>query len=132
MTGCPMLVAADVLESAAWYVEILGADNAHPGDEFAMIMHDSQLVLMLHHKTFNEHPALEVPEGPTAGAGVLLYFWVDDVDASFARATAIGAAALDKPHMNPNAQALEFSLRDPDGYAVTIAAKRRQEEANAG
>ncbi len=124
MTGCPMLVVADVPKSAAWYSEILGAENVHPGDEFAMIMHESQLVLLLHHREFNEHPALEVPEGPTAGAGVLFYFWVDDVEAAFARATAIGAAALDEPHMNPNAQGVEFSLRDPDGYAVTVAAKR--------
>ena len=28
----------------------------------------------------------------------------------------------DSPHVNPNTQTREFSLRDPDGYYVTISA----------
>jgi hypothetical protein len=28
----------------------------------------------------------------------------------------------EEPHLNPNTQTLEFSLRDPDGYYVTISA----------
>ena len=38
----------------------------------------------------------------------------------------IAGAALDvfegEPHVNPNTQTSEFSLRDPDGYYVTISA----------
>jgi catechol 2,3-dioxygenase-like lactoylglutathione lyase family enzyme len=123
-----MLVSSDVLASAAWYTTILGAENVHPGDEFAMLMHDSSLVLLLHHQEFDEHPGLEVPKGETAGAGVLLYFWVDDVPAAYERAREIGANTLDEPHMNPNAGAIEFSLRDPDGYAVTVAARRTEQK----
>jgi len=35
-----------------------------------------------------------------------------------------GAPVLDEeePHVNPNTRTLEFSLRDPDGYYVTISA----------
>jgi hypothetical protein len=38
-----------------------------------------------------------------------------------------GARALvgrleEEPHLNPNAGTNEFSLRDPDGYYVTISA----------
>lgn len=125
MTGCPMIVARDVAASADWYADILGGVNSHGGDEFAMIMHDEQLVLMLHHREFDGHPALEVPVDVPFGAGVLLYFWVDDVEAAFERARARGADVLDRPHQNPNARAIEFSLRDPDGYGVSIAAKAR-------
>ncbi len=28
----------------------------------------------------------------------------------------------EEPHLNPNTQTQEFSLRDPDGYYVTISA----------
>ena len=28
----------------------------------------------------------------------------------------------EEPHLNPNTQTMEFSLRDPDGYFVTISA----------
>jgi hypothetical protein len=28
----------------------------------------------------------------------------------------------EEPHLNPNTQTKEFSLRDPDGYYVTISA----------
>jgi hypothetical protein len=28
----------------------------------------------------------------------------------------------EEPHVNPNTQTMEFSLRDPDGYFVTISA----------
>ena len=128
VTGCPMLVVADVAGSASWYVEILGGENVHPGDEFAMIMHEASLVLLLHHREFEEHPALSAPNGGAPGVGVLLYFWVDDLDAAYERARTIGAETLDEPHLNPNAGAREFSLRDPDGYGVTVASKRRDAE----
>lgn len=120
MSGCPMLVVDDVEASADWYAGILGGVNAHPGPEFSMIMLGSRLVLMLHHRDFSEHPTLTAP-GATPGAGVLLYFWVADVHAAHARALERGAAVAGKPKMNPNARAVEFSLRDPDGYAVTVA-----------
>lgn len=129
MTGCPLLVVADVLASSRWYNEILGSSNVHGGDEFGMIMLDDQLVLMLHHRDIDEHPALDVPGDERPGTGVLLYFWVSDVDAAYARALAIEADAVDEPHMNPNAGAVEFSLRDLDGYSVTVAAKRKWENA---
>ena len=118
-----MIVADDVEASAEWYAELLGGVNAHPGSEFSMIMLGSHLVLMLHHRDAEEHPALAIPEDATRGAGVLLYFWVEDVNAAFERAKALGADLLDEPHLNPKAMAVEFSLRDPDGYAVSVSAE---------
>lgn len=123
MTGCPMLVSRDVAASAAWYAEVLGGHNVHPGDEFAMVMMGSNLVVMLHHVEFGEHPGLSVPAAGSPGSGVLLYFWVDDVAAAYERARGMGANLLDEPHENPNSKATEFSLRDPNGYAVTVSAR---------
>jgi len=38
------------------------------------------------------------------------------------RARALVARLEEEPHVNPNTETEEFSLRDPDGYYVTINA----------
>jgi catechol 2,3-dioxygenase-like lactoylglutathione lyase family enzyme len=58
----------------------------------------------------------------TPGNGLLLFFRVDDFDASLKRARALVARLEEEPHANPNTRTMEFSLRDPDGYYVTISA----------
>jgi hypothetical protein len=51
-----------------------------------------------------------------------LFFRVDDFDMALKRARMLVARFEEEPHMNPNTQTKEFSLRDPDGYYVTISA----------
>jgi uncharacterized protein YccT (UPF0319 family) len=58
----------------------------------------------------------------TPGNGLLLFFRVDDFDASLKRARALAPRLEEEPHANPNTRTMEFSLRDPDGYYVTISA----------
>ena len=55
------------------------------------------------------------------GNGLLLCFHVDDHDAVLERARALGQVLTEEPHLNPNTGTLEFSLRDPDGYCVTVS-----------
>jgi hemoglobin len=50
-----------------------------------------------------------------------LFFRVDDFDMALKRARAL-TRLEEEPHVNPNTQTREFSLRDPDGYHVTISA----------
>jgi hypothetical protein len=38
------------------------------------------------------------------------------------RARALVGRFDEEPHLNPNTQTMEVSLRDPDGYYVTISA----------
>jgi hypothetical protein len=38
------------------------------------------------------------------------------------RARALVARLEEEPHVNPNTGTMELSLRDPDGYYVTISA----------
>jgi hypothetical protein len=47
---------------------------------------------------------------------------VDDFDRALARARALVTRFEEEPHVNPNTRTLEFSVRDPDGYYVTISA----------
>jgi len=55
------------------------------------------------------------------GNGVLLFFRVDNFDVALPRGRAL-VRRLEEPHVNPNTGTMEFSLRDPDGYYVTISA----------
>ena len=50
-----------------------------------------------------------------------LFFLVDDYDLALERARALVARFEEEPHENPNTRASEFSLRDPDGYYVTVS-----------
>jgi catechol 2,3-dioxygenase-like lactoylglutathione lyase family enzyme len=62
------------------------------------------------------------PEDATPGNGLLLFFRVDDFDAALQRARTLVVRLEEEPHLNPNTGTNEFSLRDPDGYYVTISA----------
>jgi hypothetical protein len=62
------------------------------------------------------------PDEASPGNGLLLFFRVDDFDMALKRARVLVARFEEEPHVNPNARTMEFSLRDPDGYYVTISA----------
>ncbi len=67
------------------------------------------------------YPSLTSPEHGTPGSGLLLFFRVDDYGAALRRARALVPRLAEEPHVNPNTRTKEFSLRDPDGYYVTIS-----------
>jgi hypothetical protein len=56
------------------------------------------------------------------GNGLLLFFRVDDFDGALQRARALAFLLEEEPHRNPSTGTMEFSLRDLDGYYVTISA----------
>ena len=62
------------------------------------------------------------PDHAQPGNGLLLFFRVDNFDMALPRARALVARLEEEPHVNPNTGTKEFSLRDPDGYYVTINA----------
>ena len=62
------------------------------------------------------------PDHGTPGNGLLLFFRIDDFDMALQRARGLVTRLEEEPHENPNTQTREFSLRDPDGYYVTISA----------
>jgi hypothetical protein len=79
-------------------------------------------MLCLHAWGAHEHPSLTSPHHGTPGNGLLLFFRVDDFDAALERARALVTRLEEEPNVNPGTQTKEFSLRDPDGYYVTISA----------
>ena len=114
----------DVPSSLKWYQSLLGQAETRPAhSHFGQILDsDGTVLLCLHRWGAHEHPSLMSPERATPGNGLLLFFRVDDFEKSLTRARALVARLDEEPHTNPNTRTEEFSLRDQDGYYVTISA----------
>ena len=114
----------NVARSCRWYKTLFGQPAAPPShDHFGQIVDtDGTVLLCLHRWGAHEHPPLASPDAGTVGNGLLLFFRVDDFDPTLARARVLVERLAEEPHVNPNTQTREFSLRDPDGYYVTISA----------
>lgn len=114
----------DVRRSCTWYQSLFGQPETPPAhDHFGQILDpDGTVLLCLHQWGAHEHPSLMTPNQAAPGNGLLLFFRVDDYEVALKRARALAAKLEQEPHLNPNTQTMEFSLRDPDGYCVTISA----------
>ena len=114
----------DVRGSLTWYQSLFGQPETPPNhDYFAQIQDDDGTVLLcLHQWGAHEHPSLMSPDKVPPGNGLLLFVRVDDYEMALKRARALVTRFEEEPHVNPSTQTKEFSLRDPDGYCVTISA----------
>src|SRR4051794_10665100 len=114
----------DVPGSLRWYQALFGQPGtpaAH--DYFGQILDsDGTVLLCLHKWGAHEHPSLMSPDHAQPGNGLLLFFRVNDFDIALRGARALVAGLEEEPQVNPNTGTMEFSLRDPDGYYVTISA----------
>jgi catechol 2,3-dioxygenase-like lactoylglutathione lyase family enzyme len=115
----------DVAASHAWYQTLFGQTATPPGHSFfsQLVDADGEVLLCLHEWGVEDHPPLTSPAAGLPGNGLLLFFRVDDYDAALARARRLVPRLAEEPQLNPNTRTLEFSLRDPDGYYVTISAR---------
>jgi glyoxalase/bleomycin resistance protein/dioxygenase superfamily protein len=114
----------DVPRSFKWYQSLFGQPETPPGhDDFGQILDtDGTVLLCLHQWGAHEHLSLMSPGEAPPGNGLLLFFRIDDYEMALKRARALVARLEEEPHVNPNTQTGEFSLRDLDGYYVTISA----------
>jgi hypothetical protein len=98
------------------------ADRDPPHDHCGQIVdQDGAVWLCLHRWDAHKHPSLTSPRHAEPGNGLLLFFRVDNFNVALPRARAL-VSRLEEPHVNPNTGTNEFSLRDPDGYYVTVGA----------
>src|SRR5215470_7932782 len=114
---------SDVPRSFKWYESLLCLPETRPAhDDFGRVLDtDGTVLVCLHEWGAHEHPSLMSPDEASPGNGLLLFFRVDNYDDALQRARALVARFEEEPHVNPNTQTREFSLRDPDGYYVTIS-----------
>jgi len=114
----------DVRSSFAWYQSLLGVPPTVPAhDDFGQIVDaDGTVLLCLHEWGAHEHPSLTSPARAQPGNGLLLFFRVDGFETALTSARALVSRLDEEPHVNRSTGTMEFSLRDPDGYYVTISA----------
>jgi catechol 2,3-dioxygenase-like lactoylglutathione lyase family enzyme len=114
----------DVPRSFKWYQSLFGQPATPPSHSYfgQLLDSDGTVLLCLHQWGDEDHPSLMSPDDGTPGNGLLLFFRVDDYGMALRRARALVQRLEEEPHMNPNTRTKEFSLRDPDGYYVTISA----------
>ena len=114
----------DVPGSFKWYQSLFGQPETAPGHDYWGQIRDSDgtVLLCLHQWGSHEHPSLMSPDKALPGNGLLLLFRVDDFDMALQRARALVPQLDEEPSVNPSTETKEFSLRDPDGYHVTISA----------
>jgi catechol 2,3-dioxygenase-like lactoylglutathione lyase family enzyme len=114
----------DVTSSFRWYQTLFGQPETAPAHgHFGQILDsDGTVLLCLHAWGAHEHPSMLSPDPATPGNGLLLFFRVDDFDQALQRARGLVPRFEEESHLNPNTRTQEFSLRDPDGYWVTISA----------
>jgi catechol 2,3-dioxygenase-like lactoylglutathione lyase family enzyme len=115
---------SDVARSLEWYQSLFGQPETPPAhDDFGQILDaDGTILLCLHQWGAHGHPTLMSPNNGSPGNGLLLFFRVDDYEMALKRARGLVARFEEEPHVNANTQTREFSLRDLDGYYVTISA----------
>jgi len=119
-----IIAVGDVRGRFEWYQSLLGLPETAPAhDYFGQIVDsDGTVLLCLHQWGAHDHPSLTSPDHAQPGNGLLLFFRVDDFEMALQRARALAVRFEEEPHVNPSTGTAEFSLRDPDGYYVTISA----------
>jgi catechol 2,3-dioxygenase-like lactoylglutathione lyase family enzyme len=119
-----IIAVKDVPSSFKWYQALFGQPEtapAHP-DFGQLLDSDGTVLLCLHQWGAHEHPSLASPDHATPGNGLLLFFRVDDFDLAAKRARGLVPRLEEEPHLNPSTGTEELTVRDPDGYWVTISA----------
>jgi catechol 2,3-dioxygenase-like lactoylglutathione lyase family enzyme len=113
----------DVTGSFKWYQSLLGFRRRSRHDDFGQILDsDGTVLLCLHEWGADEHPSLMSPVTRSLATASSCFPSSMIFDMALPRARALVARLEEEPHVNPNTGTTEFSLRDPDGYYVTISA----------
>ncbi len=123
-----IIAVAEVIKSTEWYMKLLEARDTHPGSKVfdQIVGEDGTVLLCLHHwgpsGPNGDHiwPSLADPGKEAGGKGLLLWFILDDLDAAWERAQALGAEIVESPNTNNGTGMRAFMLSDPDGYYVVV------------
>jgi len=92
----------------------------HGGKEFDIIVsEDDEIFICLHKWGEHQHPTMTNPN-IAPGNGLILYFRTENMNTIQQNVEKIGGFILEDIHVNPNSTKKEFSLKDLDGYYLTV------------
>lgn len=116
----PIIAVKDVEASSKWYQSIFRCRSLHGGKDFDVLVSENNEVLICLHKwEEHDHPTMTNPT-ITPGNGLILYFKVEDINFIRENVEKTGSPVEEDIHLNANSTKKEFSLRDPDGYYLTV------------
>jgi hypothetical protein len=121
MQSMPMIAVRNVSASAEWYCRLLACQSDPVADDFVRLRHEDRVLLLVHGREAEEHGAWEPIARGRVGDGFLLWILTEDFDGVYDRARSLRAEILVEPHRNADDEGREFTLRDPDGYAIAIS-----------
>lgn len=117
----PIIAVHDVRTSSKWYQSVFGCRSMHGGNEFdILVAENNDIFLCLHKWGEHNHPTMTNPR-ITPGNGLILYFRTDKMNVIRKNVERNGYTIEEDVHVNPNSTKKEFSLKDPDGYYLTIS-----------
>lgn len=116
----PIIAVQDVNKSSAWYEAVFDCRRTHGGNEFAVLEDKNEAILICLHKWGeHEHPNMKNPD-ISIGNGLILYFKTDCLAEIYQVVKQMNYPVSEEMHLNANSMKKEFSLRDLDGYYLTI------------
>jgi hypothetical protein len=116
----PIIAVKNVELSSAWYQSIFGCKSLHDGKEFDILVNeDSEVLICLHKWGEHGHPTM-VDQNITPGNGLILYFRTKNMNTIRQNVEKTRTSIEEDIHLNTNSNKMEFSVRDPDGYYLTI------------
>ena len=123
----PIIAVKDVEASSKWYQAVFDCRSMHGGKEFdILVSENNEILICLHQWGKDEHPTMTNPN-ITPGNGLILYMRTENMNVIRQNVEKIGCPVEEDIHLNPNSRKKEFSLRDPDGYYLTITEFHRYE-----
>lgn len=119
----PVIAVNDVDASAKWYQALFDCNRSygHGGDKFEILTDaDGSVLLCLHEWEVDQHPTM-MDASITPGNGLILYFRINNLEQIRDNVEKLGTEIEEDIHRNPNSKKEEFSIRDLDGYYLTIS-----------
>ena len=116
----PIIAVKDVEASSIWYQSVFDCRSMHGGKEFDILVSENDEILICLHKWGeHQHPTM-TDQSITPGNGLILYFRTENMNRIRQNVEKIGGLVAEDIHLNPNSRKSEFSIRDPDGYYLTV------------
>ena len=117
----PIIAVKNVEESSRWYQRIFSCKSLHGGKNFDILTNDKGEVLLCLHQWENDgHPTMMDP-GIKPGNGLILYMRTDNMEIIRHNVEKESVIIIEEIHLNENSLRKEFSIKDPDGYYITVS-----------
>jgi catechol-2,3-dioxygenase len=117
----PIIAVKEVEASSRWYQSVLGCRSMHGGVEFDILVDEkNEVLLCLHQWEAHGHPTMQ-DAGIKPGNGLILYLRTKEMEKIRQNVARLGYPVEEEIHLNENSNHREFSLRDPDGYYLTVS-----------